>query len=171
MRVTRSPSRTPLSRNAATAAFALWAFSGERWWSSKTMTNERLVRLSATRLVETGGRGVTGRPGAGAGRSTASKLEISCFTPSSSRVKSSRWRPATGRPSFCVTTASTVTSSTVPANVGGGLVSVFGGGWARVEAAPPMTPTSSVAGSRYGRCSMTTAIARYRFPRPISSAR
>ena len=91
-RLTRSPSRTPVRRNWATAALARWAEKGDRWMSSKRMTKERPLCDSRSRLVDMRGRvGVTAE--AVGGSSTASKLVTLWGASSSVTTKSSFLRP------------------------------------------------------------------------------
>ena len=90
-RLTRSPSRTPVRRNSATAPLARCAWCGVRWMSSNTTTNERPVRDLRR---EVGGDPRPGRAcvaDAVAGTSTASKLAIFCGL-SSSKI----WKSAGG---------------------------------------------------------------------------
>src|SRR6266545_2030754 len=144
-RLTRSPSRTPVLRNWATAALALWPPARVRWMSSKRITNERPVCDSRSMLVDTRGRGA-GFSEATAGSCTASKSVIVWRSSSSVTWKSLLVRPVTGRPFLSVTTTSTVTTST-PAGkdaldaVGGASGEAAGAGrgdWAAatVQAAP-----------------------------------
>src|SRR5438552_16838390 len=116
-RLTRSPSRTALFRNSATAPLARWAWGGARWMSSKTIMNVRAVCTSGAVLVEITGRGRGVAEGA-AGSWTASKLAIAWGSPSSESAKSAAVRSGIGAPFLSVTTRSTVTSSIWEGKVG-----------------------------------------------------
>src|SRR6266571_4433760 len=117
MSVTRSPSRIPFFRNAATATLARWAWGIARWIVSKRITNVRPVRASGSVLVEMRG-GSFGVAEGAAGSWTASKLAIVWGSPSSLTTKSVALRSGIGAPFLSVTTRSTVTSSTWEGKVG-----------------------------------------------------
>ena len=84
---TRSPSRVPFSRNAATAALAWLARIGVMCVSSKMIANVRPRCSSGSVLTVT--RGGSGGAGVGfRGSVIASKLVTCCGTPSSVTVRS-----------------------------------------------------------------------------------
>ena len=119
IRLTRSPSRTPVRRNSPSAALAAIDWPGLRWMSSKSSMKVRVGCASGPTLVETRGRlAGAGPAGASAGSVTPWKLAIVCGTPSSRTVKSPCPSPATPRPALSTTTTSTVTSS-MPAGKAG----------------------------------------------------
>jgi hypothetical protein len=85
--------------------------------SSNTITKVRPCCVSGATLDDTIGGGGAVADGSW-GSSTASKLTMSCFTPSSVTTMSSAFRPGIGTPFLSVTTASTITCSSPVGKLG-----------------------------------------------------
>ena len=118
-KISSSPSRRPTSRKRAIAPRTTSWRVGARLMSSTSSTKDRAPARAGRRLVAAGSGGTAVAVVSGPSpRSNASNVASACGLPSSSSVKSSAFKPRTGRPLPSTTTASTVTSSTLDAKVG-----------------------------------------------------